>query len=154
METSLLRTLARKHDSSVNAMAARHKAKIDTLAGLRTCFEAGIQRDGRNPLVARFGGIPLRRQKTAVLTDRQPTRAPHPHKELISRLLHSRCELCGHTDGIQVHQVRRLADLGKPGQPKPAWAVLMAKRRRKTLAVCRRCHDQTHNGQPTATPTE
>jgi hypothetical protein len=78
METSLLRTLARKHDSSVNTMAARHKAKIDTPAGPRTCFEAGIQRDGRNPLVARFGGIPLRRQKKAVLTDRQPTRAPHP----------------------------------------------------------------------------
>jgi Type II intron maturase len=154
METSLLRTLARKHDSSVNTMAARHKAKIDTPAGPRTCFEASIQRDGSTPLVARFGGIPLHRHKKAVLTDRQPTRAPHPHKELISRLLHRRCELCGNTDGIQVHQVRKLADLGKLGTPEPAWAALMAKRRRKTLVVCRSCHDQAHNGQPAARSTE
>lgn len=72
METSMLHTLARKHRSSVTKMAARFKAKTDTPHGLRTRFEARIEREGKKPLVAWFGGIPLKRQKNAVLTDRQP----------------------------------------------------------------------------------
>ena len=70
METSMLETLACKHRASVSKMAARYKAKIDTPYGPRTCFEAKVERAGKEPLVARFGGIPLKRQKTAVLTDR------------------------------------------------------------------------------------
>jgi hypothetical protein len=51
-------------------MARKYKATIDTPHGKRTCFEARIEREGRTPLVTRFGGIPLKRQKKAVLTDR------------------------------------------------------------------------------------
>ena len=63
METSLLKTLADKHRSSVSKMARKYKATIDTPHGPRKCLEARIERSGRKPLVARFGGIPLRRQK-------------------------------------------------------------------------------------------
>jgi MFS family permease len=42
METSMLKTLARKHRSSVTKMAARFKAKITTPHGPRTCFEASL----------------------------------------------------------------------------------------------------------------
>lgn len=62
METSMLKTLAAKHRSSVSKMAAKHKAGIDTPNGPRVCFEARIERKNRKPLVARFGGIPLQRQ--------------------------------------------------------------------------------------------
>src|SRR4051795_2261933 len=72
METSMLKTLAGKHHSSMSKMAAKHKTKIQTPHGLRTCFEARIERDDRKPLVARFGEIPLHRQKTATVIDRQP----------------------------------------------------------------------------------
>src|SRR5262249_49869261 len=72
METSMLKTLAGKHHSTVSKMAAKHKAKIETPYGPRTCFEAYIERNGRQPLVARFGETPLHRQKTATVTDRQP----------------------------------------------------------------------------------
>ena len=58
-----------------------------------------------------------------------------------------RCEICADTDGIQVHHVRRLADLHRRGQPQPAWAQLMARRRRKTLIVCKICHDTIHAGK-------
>jgi group II intron reverse transcriptase/maturase len=150
-ETSMLKTLAAKHQSSVSKIAARHKAKIKTPYGLRTCFEARIERDGKPPLVARFGGIPLVRDKDAVITDRAPGRVPHPRKELIRRLLAWRCELCGQPGKVIVHQVRRLASLGKPGPGQPAWAALMAKKRRKTLVVCHPCHDAIHHGQPAAT---
>jgi hypothetical protein len=147
METSLLKTLADKHRSSVSKMARKHKAAIDTPHGPRKCVEARIERNGRKPLVARFGGIPLRRQKDAVLTDRLPVPGIIRHKELVTRLLADRCEICGYAGQVDVHQVRKLADLGKPGQPRPAWAELMARRRRKTLVVCPSCHHTIH-GQP------
>jgi hypothetical protein len=53
-------------------MARKYGATIDTPHGPRRCFEARVERAGRKPLVARFGGIPLKRQKKAVLQDRQP----------------------------------------------------------------------------------
>jgi hypothetical protein len=154
METSMLKTLAGKHRSSMSKMAARHKAKIQTPQGLRTCFEARIEREGRQPLVARFGETPLHRQKTATVVDRQPVRVDYPHKELVSRLLADTCEICGQADDVQVHHVRKLADLGKPGPLQPLWAKAMANRRRKTLLVCASCHDQVHTGQPTTPLTQ
>ena len=153
METSMLKTLARKHRSTVSKMAARHKAKVATPHGLRTRFEARIEREGGKSLVAWFGGIPLKRQKTAVLTDRQHTGPVYPNRQLVTRLLKGRCELCGRTDGIQVHHVRALADLGQPGQPQPRWAQVMAAIRRKTLVVCGSCHDLIH-GHPAAPLTQ
>ena len=84
MQTSMLKTLAGKHRSSVSKMAARYKATIETPHGPRTCFQASVERAGRKPLVARFGGIPLRRQQNAVLTDRQPVPVTIRRKELIS----------------------------------------------------------------------
>lgn len=153
METSMLKTLACKHRSSVTKMAALHKAKIDTPHGPRTCFEANVVREGMKPLVARFGGIPLRRQKTAVLTDRLVTGPVYPNKELVKRLLAGRCELCKRTDNIQVHHVRKLADLNRLGQLQPHWAQTMAKRRRKSLVVCDDCHRRIH-GNPVKGLTE
>ncbi|WP_369392471.1 hypothetical protein AB5J72_36470 [Streptomyces sp. CG1] len=44
-------------------MAARHRARIDTLNGPRVCYKARIERKNRQPLVARFGGIPLQQQR-------------------------------------------------------------------------------------------
>jgi len=149
-QTSMLKTLAAKHKSSVKKMAARHRAKIATPHGPHTCYEARIERDGKQPLVARFGGIPLVRDKNAVLTYRIPGPVPYPRKELVTRLLARRCELCGEPGKVLVHQVRNLASLGKPGPGQPRWAAVMARKRRKTLVVCRPCHDLIHHGQPAA----
>ena len=150
METSMLKTLASKHRSTVSKMAAKHKAKIATPHGPRTRFEAHTERPGRTPLVAWFGGIPLKRQKYAVLTDRAHTGPVYPNRQLITRLLKGRCELCQQTGDIQVHHVQALASPHRPGQLQPAWAQAMAKIRRKALVVCGNCHDLIH-GQP-ATP--
>ena len=149
-QTSMLKTLAAKHQSSVAKMAAKHRAKIATPFGLRQCFEARVERDGKPALVARFGGIPLIRNKDAVLTDRVRVQVPYPRKELVIRLRARRCELCGDVGPVLVHQVRRLASLGQPGPGQPAWAALMASKRRKTLVVCRSCHDAIH-GQAAVT---
>ena len=148
--TSMLKTLAAKHGSTVTKMARKYQARIDTPHGPRTCFEASVERAGRKPLVARFGGIPLKRQKKAVLIDRQPAPAARRKKELITRLQTGRCEFCEQKATVEVHQVRKLAELTRPGRPQPAWAQLMAKMRRKTLVVCATCHQAIHAGQPAA----
>jgi group II intron reverse transcriptase/maturase len=143
-ESSMLRTLARKHRSSVAKMAARHKAKVETSDGLRTCFEARKHREGKKDLVARFGGINLRQDRRAVIRDPAPAPAAYPRKELVKRLRRRECELCETGTTVAVHQVTGLKTLGKPGPGQPAWAALMAKKRRKTLIVCAPCHDWIH----------
>ena len=152
METSMLKTLARKHKSTVSKMARRYKATIDSPDGRRTCFQVTVPRDqSRKPLVARFGGIPLKRKRTAVLTDRMPPLAT-ARRELIHRLLAGRCEICEGRTGLQVHHIRKLADLDKPGRlERPPWIRLMATRKRKTLVVCGGCHHDIHAGHPTVT---
>ena len=139
--TSMLKTLAAKHKSTVAKMAARFTAKVITADGPRTCFEARIRREGKKDLVARFGGIPLRQDRRAVITDPAPVPVTAPRKELIHRLRKRRCELCEHGATVAVHQVTALTSLGRPGPGQPAWAALMAKMRRKTLIVCGACHD-------------
>jgi group II intron reverse transcriptase/maturase len=149
METSLLKTLAGKHRSTVTTMAGKYKTTVDTPHGPRKCLQVTVQRDRRRkPLVARFGAIPLRRNRAAVLTDLSPTMASTKRNELIHRLLAECCEICGSRTNIEVHHVRKLADLHRPGRPdRPAWVHLMAMRRRKTLVVCRPCHENIHAGQ-------
>src|SRR6266567_4752733 len=143
-ETSMLKTLAAKHRSAVTKMAARYRVKIETSDGLRTCFEARKERAGRRDLVARFGGISLRHDRRAVITDPVPVQVPYPRKELIFRLRRRICELCEASATVAVHQVTGLKALGEPGPGQPAWATLMARMRRKTLIVCAACHDWIH----------
>jgi len=155
MKTSMLKTLACKHDTTVTQMADRYKTTISTPYGPRRCFEVNVEREGRKPLTARFGGIPLRRKRNAVLTDRAPAPVAVRRKELVTRLQAGRCELCKQTGGaVDAHHVRKLADLDRPGHPQPAWNQLMAKKRRKSLIVCADCHAAIRGMRPTATPTQ
>jgi len=132
----------------VSKMAHQYGATIETPHGPRECLQVSVDRGkDRKPLVATFGGIPLRRQKNAVLRDREPVLATSRRKELVHRLLAGRCELCGQADQVRVHQIRKLSELNQPGQPdQPEWVQIMTRRRRKTLVVCEACHDSTHTG--------
>jgi group II intron reverse transcriptase/maturase len=155
MATSLLKTLACKYDSTVPKMAARHTAAIPTPHGPRKCLQATIARTGRKPLAATFGGIPLKRQRKAALTDRTPPPAiVIRRKELITRLQAGRCEMCEQPGTVEVHHVGKLAHLGKPGTPRPPRAELMARKQRKTLVVCTACHDIIHRRRPATKTTE
>jgi len=151
-ETSLLKTLAGKHRSTVAAMARKYKATTQTAYGPRTCFQVVVHRDGgKKPLVAQFGGIPLKRRQEAILVDHRPQLFMTNRSELLKRVLADHCELCGSTERVEVHHIRKLADLKSPGRKeKPEWMKQMAARRRKTLVVCRRCHENIHAGKPTA----
>ena len=150
-ETSLLKTLAGKHKSSVAAMAQKYKATTQTTKGPRKCLQVVVQREnGKKPLVAQFGGIPLQRKQDAILVDHTPQFYMTSRSELLKRVLAETCELCGSKEHVEVHHIRKLADVEKPGKKeKPKWMKHMAARRRKTLVVCRRCHDAIHAGRST-----
>jgi hypothetical protein len=149
-EQSLMKTLACKHQTSVAAMYGKYKAKTQTPEGKTLkCLEVKRERKNKPPLVARFGGISLTRQPRAVLNDR-----PYVHKvgrtEILSRLRADKCELCGSTEDVEVHHIRKLADLkDKGGREVPVWKKIMAARRRKTLVVCHECHVNITYGRPT-----
>ena len=155
MLTSMLKTLAGKHRATVTAMARKHQALIATPHGPRVCLQASVERAGKPPLVARFGGIPLKRQKKAVLDDRRPAPVTGRRRgsELLARLRVGRCELCEQRAQVQVHQVPNLAQLITPGRPQPPWTQQMARMRRKTLIVCPPCHNSIHNQPPANTLT-
>lgn len=155
MQTSLLKTLADKNRTSVRTMSRKYRATIQLENGKTLkCLEVRVERgEGKPTLIARFGGITLVRNAWATLDD-QP---PHPmivsggnRTELITRLLADECELCGSRTQIQVHHIRKLADLKRKGQKeRPQWVERMAARRRKTLVVCHECHTAIHAGMPT-----
>ena len=149
MEMSLARTLAAKHKSTARKMRRQFKSAVETEHGPRVCLKVIKQQDnGKRPLVAYFGGIPLKRQRQAVLVDQQPQRYRSDRNELIKRLLADECEMCGSTVDVEVHHIRALRDLNVKGQrEKPKWVQLMAARKRITLVVCRTCHMDIHHGR-------
>ena len=70
MARSLIKTLAAKHQTSTSEILRQLKTTIRTPKGNEmVCLEMRLAREGKAPLVARFGGIPLKRQPEAVLND-------------------------------------------------------------------------------------
>ena len=79
-----------------------------------------------------------------VLNDDPPKIWSGRRSELVQRLLADTCELCGSQHQVEVHHIRALKDLNPKGRKEPPeWVVRMASRRRKTLVVCRACHEAT-----------
>jgi group II intron reverse transcriptase/maturase len=62
---------------------------------------------------------------------------------LVDRLKAKVCEMCGSSDNLEMHHVRKLKDVAH----KQPWEILMHARRRKTMAVCNNCHKKIHGGK-------
>lgn len=120
MQLSLVQTLANKHRTSVHKIFHKHRATVATPHGPLRVLEVQHQRGAdQTPLIARFGGIALRRHRHGLLND-QPKEVYGRRSEVVQRLLAQTCELCGTQEHCAVHHIRRLADLHKPGrQEKP-----------------------------------
>jgi group II intron reverse transcriptase/maturase len=146
MQTSMLKTLAAKHKTTVNVMAKKYRVLIAdrTSEGMRIAYRVKVERPGKYPLFATFGGFSLRRQDKEI--NDQPTRNRNGRTEILERLLADQCENCGSQDGCQVHHVKKISDL-KAWKDRPNWADLMIIRSRKTLVLCRKCHTDLHAGR-------
>lgn len=63
---------------------------------------------------------------------------------LIDRLEANKCEYCGDIKGpFEVHHVKKLKDL----KGKTLWEKFMIARKRKTIILCKSCHDKLHAGK-------
>ena len=151
MQQSLAKTLAHKHKSSVRKIYKKYQTEIEVDGKQYKVFQATILREGKNPLVATWGGITLTWDMKATIEDRTGWKWSG-RSELEKRLLAQVCEVCEATrltDQIEVHHIRALKDLkAYDGREKPRWVKIMAARKRKTLVLCRTCHDDLHAGRP------
>src|SRR5713226_8256748 len=109
MGVSLLKTLATKQRVTVSTMVKKYQAEMETPYGKMKCLEVRIERKEKKPLVARFGGIPWRRQERAIIHDINPNQVVIPRNEVVKRLLRDTCELCGSKEHTSVHHVRKLS---------------------------------------------
>ena len=143
-EVSLVKTLAQKLRLPCPQVYRRFQRTVPTPHGTRKVLEVQLDRGPtKRALVARFGGVPLVRNPHATVMD-APRVVWSGRSELVDRLLAEKCELCGTGDGpMEVHHVRKLADL----TGRSRWERVMAARRRKTLVVCERCHATIHAGR-------
>lgn len=62
---------------------------------------------------------------------------------LVDRLKAEKCEMCGKTDKLEMHHIRKLKDF----KGKKLWEKHMIARQRKTVALCLECHVKLHNGK-------
>jgi group II intron reverse transcriptase/maturase len=148
MEQSLAKTLATKLKTTVKKVHKKYRATWTEDGKTHKGFQVTILREGKKPLIAKWGGIALKRKLQAILNDQPPLFWPN-RSELEKRLLADTCELCGSTDRVEVHHIRALKDLEQKGRrEKPRWAKVMSARRRKTLVVWWSCHRGIHAGQP------
>jgi hypothetical protein len=148
MERSLTKTLAAKEQIPVPQVYRRYKATLMVGGKPYKGLQVTIEREGKKPLTAQWGGIPLMWNIKAILDD-QPEHIWSTTSELEERLLADTCEYCGAHERCQVHHVRALKDLHSQGRkPRPQWMVLMAARQRKTMVVCKTCHEDITYGRP------
>lgn len=148
MQGSLLKTLAYKHKTTMCKISKKYSAEtVDDKTGKTLkCLKVAVERKDKQPLTAQFGGISLTHKEKTVIDDK-PYKVWGGRTEILKRLLADTCELCGSNENIEVHHIRKLADLNTKGKTeKPIWIQIMATRNRKTLVVCRNCHNAIHNG--------
>jgi group II intron reverse transcriptase/maturase len=150
LETSLVKTLASKLRCSVPEIYRKYRA--DGLDG--KVLRVVVERPDKTPLVAAFGGISFKRVPDGMgMTDFCSVlawfRPGGKRSEIVQRLLAGKCELCGAERlPLEVHHIRGLADIDRPGRrPKAPWEKIMTARKRKTLVVCGPCHDKITYGR-------
>ncbi len=133
MELSLVKTLAKKFKTTCQKIYKRYRTTIDTKDGTYKVLLVTVERDLKKPLITYFGGVSLRWNKWVKIDDHQISKIWNGRSEVVQRLLAQECEICGVTDNIEVHHIRKLADLKQKGcSERPEWMVKMSARKRKT----------------------
>jgi group II intron reverse transcriptase/maturase len=144
MKQSLVKTLAQKLKIRAKQVYRKFGAARD---GYKV-IEVTIPREGKKSLIATFGNKPCRWTKQPLPVQDAEVRHHTRRTELLKRLVADGCELCGKPGEVEVHHVRKLSDLARKwqGRTKPEWVKRMIEIRRKTLVVCRECHQAIHDG--------
>ena len=156
---SLLKTVARKEKCSIAQVIDRYgvDVKLKQKSGTRKLFGVKYQTNHGNKTLTYFDEPLKKKNQPAQGNAAQGVlniTIPQRH-QLIDRLNANQCELCGYQSDFpnqfEVHHVRKLRDIKqkyqKRGKHIPHWVLAMASLNRKTLVVCKTCHQAIHAGQ-------
>jgi group II intron reverse transcriptase/maturase len=137
MEYSCLKTLACKHKSNIGKIKNKYKdgkgkwgIQYETKKGIKRCYLAKHSdcRKSKDP-------------SDYITTAENMYRLSRTTLE--SRLSAKECELCGTVEAKQyeIHHINKVKNL----KGKYHWEKVMIAKRRKTLVVCKTCHDKIHS---------
>jgi hypothetical protein len=149
MERSLAKTLARKYRISVPQAYRRYRAVLDTGHGPAGAFRSrwtgtGNRRWSRNGEAFPWHGTP-HHGHSATTPPASGATAPRSS----SGCWPASASYAGRGKQVEVYHIRALKDLNRKGEGHPPeWVTRMAARRRKTVVVCRACHEGVHSGSP------
>ena len=145
---SAARTLANKHYTHKSQIYAKYKRT--SKQGVKALIvEVPNPNHPNKPYRAKLGDKPIRTSFSTVLHD-ESQRLHVGRTELVRRLLANACELCGSQIAVEVHHIHKLADLkhkSRKSQNKPEWIKFMLARNRKSVVVCRTCHQAIHHAE-------
>ena len=138
MEYSMYRTFAKKYKTTVGRIIG--KFNVNGKFGVK--YETK-----RGPKIMMLYDEGFKRQQHIATSDVDtlPRVAVYSSStSLIQRLKANKCEWC-ETEGVEIniHHVRKLKDLAG----KKRWEVFMISRKRKTMALCTKCHVDLHAGR-------
>lgn len=140
MKYSMLKTLAGKYKKSVYKICKKYNINgefgitYQTKEGQKTRFfyNEGFKKQTpskiNNNIEDDYFPITLKYMSTS---------------SLIERLTASKCEWCKKEGPVEIHHVRKLKDL----KGKKRWEKVMIARKRKTIPLCKECHDDLHAGR-------
>ncbi len=139
-ESSFLKTLANKHDTTASRMASKLRQGNDLIVTTHT-------KEGKTRRYKLFKLKDWKPSPRKDEVDKMPLTGIHlrfNRNSLQERLEAGVCEFCGKAGGFfEVHHVRKLKDV----QGKEGWKQIMIARKRKTLILCNECHDKLHAGR-------
>lgn len=148
---SLAHTIASKHKSSCKKILKKYgTTKVKDGKRIK-CIEVVIERKGKKPLKACFGDIDIKYNKTPKEIPDYVVKLWANRTQLIQRMMANKCEICETTEGkFEVHHIKKLKDLTSKWQgrkDKPSWVQRMIALRRKTIVLCKKCHNEIHCGK-------
>lgn len=137
MEYSMYKTYATKYRTTKHNMIEKYRINKDFGVKYKT-------KDGKEKICLFYNEGFKRKDinRNADVDNVTDKRFYLGRTSLIQRLEAGRCELCGAENvPIEIHHVRKLKDMNG----KKFWEKFMIARKRKTLALCHKCHVDLHN---------
>lgn len=139
MKYSMLKTFAGKYNTKITKIIKRYHIGKDFGVTYTNSKGKEITRLFYNQGFKRKTDVSCRNCDNIV-----PEALFNTSTSLIARLRAGKCEVCGtETADIQIHHVKKVKDLNG----KDFWDSFMIARRRKTLALCEKCHKKLHAGK-------
>jgi group II intron reverse transcriptase/maturase len=158
---SLVKTVARKEKCSLAKVLDKYGVNVKLKQGTGTRKIFGVKYETREgPKTMTYFNDPIKKKdkphEGRTANGVMETVIPLRH-QIIDRMNAGKCELCGHESAnekeFEVYHARKLKDIkqkySKRGTHAPNWVLAMSSLNRKTLVVCKLCHDTIHDGSNT-----